>query len=397
MTGALSDIRVLDVSTGVAGPFCARLLGDFGADVVKVEPPGGDPARGLEPLVPERDGGLRSAFFAYLNADKRGIVVDLESAGGQALFRALARQADVVVESYPPGYLDDRRVGYDLLDAARPGIILTSITPFGQSGPWRDRPGDDLTAYALSGWAQSNGLAGKPPLKGSGYQASYLAGLAGFLGTLAALVHRERGGEGQHVDVSVLEALTEIYGPRFLGAQHSGPDGAVGAPRERLDFVSGPVPCADGYFALTLSRAHFWRDAMNELGLPELATDEHFWSRLANREDLAAKVQPAIARRGKAELFEKLSALRVVSGMVLSTEELYADPHVRERGFFVDLEQPGLGRVPMPGAPFKMSETPFAYRRPAPELGQHTDEVLSEYLGLAPEDVAALRASGEVA
>src|SRR5581483_3382170 len=142
MTGALSDIRVLDVSTGVAGPFCARLLGDFGADVVKVEPPGGDPARGLEPLVPERDGGLRSAFFAYLNADKRGIVVDLESAGGQALFRALARQADVVVESYPPGYLDDRRVGYDLLDAARPGIILTSITPFGPSGPWRDRPGD---------------------------------------------------------------------------------------------------------------------------------------------------------------------------------------------------------------------------------------------------------------
>ncbi len=403
MAAVLSDIRVLDVSTEVAGPYCARLLGDFGADVIKVEPMAGDPGRELEPLAgdgPTEAAGAkgdRSSFFAFLNTNKRGIALDLESTQGQALFRALARQADIVVESFAPGHLDERRVGYDLLEAARPGIILTSITPFGQTGPWRLRPGNDLTAYALSGWAQMNGHAGKPPLKGSGYQASFVGAVAGFLGTVSALLFRDSDGSGQHVDVSILEALTETYGPRFLGAQHADAQAEARAKGNFQDFISGPVPCKDGYFALTLSRAHFWRDAMTELGLPELATDDIFWSRVGRRDELAAKVQPAIARREKYELFDRLSMLRVVSGMVLTTEELYVNPHARDRGFFAKVEQPGLGQVEMPGAPFKMTGTPFEYRRPAPRFGEHTDEVLRELLGLADADVAALRQSGDIA
>ncbi|HXH22465.1 MAG TPA: CoA transferase [Dehalococcoidia bacterium] len=396
MAGALSDIRVLDVSTEVAGPYCARLLGDFGADVIKVEPLGGDPGRRLDPLVDGVDEPDRSAFFAFLNANKRGICLNLDTLQGQAMFRALARQADIVVESFPPGYLDERRVGYDLLDAARPGIILTSITPFGQTGPWRDREGADITAFALSGWADINARAGGPPLKGSGHQASFVAAVAAFLGTLAALIHRDRTGEGDHVDVSTLEALTEIFGPRFLAAQHGATADRPMSPGV-TDFMAGPVPCRDGYFSLTLSRAHFWRDAMNELGLSELATDEHFWSRQANRADLARKVEPAIAQRGKYELFERLSTLRVVSGMVLTTKELYENPHVRDRGFFVEVEQPGIGRVEMPGAPFKMGATPASYRRPAPRLGEHTDEVLAEMLALTADDIEGLRHAGDIA
>jgi formyl-CoA transferase len=397
MAAALSDIRVLDLSTEVGGPYCAKLLADFGADVIKVEPLRGDPGRMLEPLARGADSSQASAFFAFLNTNKRGIALNVDSTEGQALFRALARQADIVVESFAPGFLDQRRVGYDLLDAARPGIILTSITPFGQDGPWREREGNDLTAFALSGWAQINANAGGSPLKGSGHQASFVAGVVAFLGTLAALWRRDRDGTGQHVDVSVLEALTEAYGPRFLQAEHGGFEVARTLGRERNDFMAGPVPCADGYFSLTLSRAHFWRDAMNELGLPELARDEIFWNRQGGREELAAKVEPALAERGKYELFDKLSTLRVVSGMVLSTEELYANPHVRERGFWVDVEHQGIGRVEMPGAPFKMSGTPAAYLRPAPRLGEHTDDVLCDLLGLDAVGLAGLRRAGDIA
>ncbi len=388
MPSALSDIRVLDLSRDVAGAFCARLMGDFGADVIKVEPRGGDPCRGLAPLKDGAPGDGQSILFAYLNTNKRGITLDIESPGGASLLHGLACKTDVVVESFAPGYLDALGAGFDGLETLRPGIILTSITPYGQTGPWRDREGNDLTAFALSGWASLNSSAGGPPLKGSGHQASYVGGLAGFFGTLSALVYRDRHGVGQQVDVSILEALTEIYGPRFLQAQHTGVDGGG---RERDDFMGGPVPCQDGYFSLTLSRAHFWRDAMNELGLPELADAEHFWGRQGHRAELAARVEPKIARRGKYELFEALSTLRVVSGMVLTTEELYANPHLLERGFFVEVDQPGLGRVEMPGAPFKMGATAFEIRRPAPRLGEHTSEVLEELLGLSDAGLEELR------
>ncbi len=390
MPAALSDIRVIDLSTDVAGPFCARLLADFGADVIKVEPPAGEPGRSLPPRKEGAAGPEASIFFAYLNSNKRGMTLDIESKAGQSLLRALVRGADVVVEGFRPGYLDSLGLGYDRLESARPGLVMTSITPFGQTGPWSEREGNDLTIYALSGWASINGLPDMPPLKGSGCQASYVGALAGFLGTLSALVYRDRHGVGQQVDVSVLEALTELFGPRLLQAQHAGQEPI----REKADFMKGPVEAKDGYFSLTLSRAHFWRDAMNELGLPELAEGELFWDRARHRAELSTLIEPKIRERGMHELFDKLSTLRVVSGMVLTTEDLYSDPHIRDRGFFSEIEQPALGSVEMPGAPFKMTETPWELRRPAPRLGEHTDEVLKEMLSLSEEEIAALRKDG---
>ncbi len=393
MASALADLRVLDISTDVAGPFCARLLGDFGADVIKVEAPSGDPARDLLPFKDALPGPEHSGFFAYLNTNKRGMTLDLTSVAGQALFRALVTRADIVVESMPPGRLDEMALGYERLEAAKPGLVLTSITPFGQTGPWRDRQGNDLTAYALSGWASINGMPDGPPLKGSGWQASFVGGLAGFFGTLSALVYRDRHGVGQQVDVSVVEALAELFGPRLLQVEHAG----VESKREKPDFFRGPVACRDGYFSLTISRAHFWRDAMNELGLPELAENEQFWNRMQHRAELSAKVEPKIAERSKRELFDQLALLRVVCGMVLTTEELYSDPHVRDRAFFVEVDQPGIGRVEMPGAPFKMTATPWSLRRPAPGPGEHTDEVLRDLLALDDDDIAGLRREGVVA
>ncbi|MGH2588975.1 MAG: CaiB/BaiF CoA transferase family protein, partial [Dehalococcoidia bacterium] len=278
---ALQDLRVLDLSGQVAGPFCAKLLADFGAEVVKVEPPGGEAGRRLAPL---------GAFFLYLNTSKRGITLDITTTTGAAIFRRLVREVDVIVESFPPGFLDALSLGFEALESARPGIILTSVTPFGQTGPWRDLPANELVAYACSGWASVNGWPDREPLKGSGYQASFQAGLAAFNATMAAVVHRDRHAQGQHVDISILEPSVATFAPALLTAQYRGEP----QTRQRGDFQRGPVPAADGYFSLTLSRAHFWRDAMNELGLPELAHDERWYEASYRQEhhgDVADLVQ----------------------------------------------------------------------------------------------------------
>jgi crotonobetainyl-CoA:carnitine CoA-transferase CaiB-like acyl-CoA transferase len=391
---ALEDLRVLDLSGQVAGPFCAKLLADFGADVIKVEPPGGEAGRDLPPFIDDQPGPERSAFFLYLNTSKRGVTLDITAPAGADVLRRLVQKADVVVESFAPGTLDRLGLGFDELERLRPGIILTSITPFGQTGPWRDRPINDLVAGALSGWASVNGWPDRAPLKPSGYQASFQAGLAAFLATMNAVVHRDRTGEGQHADVSILEPSVATFAPALLQAQyHSEPLG-----RRRGDFQRGPVPTRDGYFSLTLSRAHFWRDAMVELGLPEIGHDERFYEasyRQEHHQEVAPLVEAKLAERGKRELFEALGTLRVVGGMVLTTEELFADPHVRARGYLVPLAHPDAGTLDYPGAPFKMSRTPWSPSRPAPRLGEHTDEVLRG-AGLPAEEIARLRAEGVV-
>jgi len=388
----LDDLKVLDLSGQVAGPYCAKLLGDFGADVIKIEPPQGEVGRRLPPLDPERLGPEASAFFLYLNSNKRGITLDVTTPTGADLLRRLAEDADMIVESFAPGTLEALGLGFDVLEALRPGIILTSVTPFGQTGPWRDLPINELIAYACSGWASTTGRPEREPLKGSGYNASFQAGVAAFDATLGALIHRDRAGVGQQVDVSILDASVASFGPGILGAQHRGDPGG----RQSGSFQRGPVAAADGHFSLTLSRAHFWRDAMNELGLPQFAEDpKYFQGRHEHGEAVAPLVEAKIAARGKRELFEALGRLRVVGGMVLTTEELFDDPHVRARAFLVELDHPAAGTLKYPGAPFKMSKTPFELRRPAPLLSQHTAEVLEE-IGIARAELTVLRARGVI-
>jgi crotonobetainyl-CoA:carnitine CoA-transferase CaiB-like acyl-CoA transferase len=393
---ALDDLRVLDLSAGVAGPLCARLLADFGADVIKVEPPGGERGRRLAPFFPDDTGQPppwteRSAFFAYLNANKRGLTLDLATSSGRALLRRLVRTADIVVESAPPGEPAARGLGYTDLERLRPGVIVTSVTPFGQQGPAAGQPADDLTLYARSGWASVNGRDDGPPLKGSGYQASFQAGLAAFDATLGAVLGRDRFGTGQHVDVAMLDPVVASFAPALLAAQYRGEPPA----RKRGDFSSGPVPTRDGHFALTLSRAHFWRDAMNELGLHDLAEDARFYEtsyRQAHSAEVAPRVEAAIAARGTRELFDALGTLRVVGGMVLTTADLFDDPQVAARAALVEQEGPDGHPFRRPGAPFLMSATPWQQRHPAPRLGEHTAELLAE-VGVTATGLARLRAA----
>ncbi len=373
---ALDDLRVLDLSTGVAGPFCGRLLAGFGADVLKIEPPGGEEGRDLPPFFDGVQGPERSAFFRWLNAGKRMAEINVRSLHGANELRRLAQQADLVIESFGPGRLDQLFAGYHELSRLNPGLIMISLSPFGQEGPWRDRPLDDLTAYALSGWAHLNGRPGREPLKGSGYQASFQAGISAFIATLGALFHRDRTGEGQQVDVSLLDATVASFAPALLAAQYEGEPLRPRPP----DFTGGPVPAADGYFSLTLSRGHFWRDAMNELGLPELAFDERFYEpsyRQQHAKEVAAVIEGRIAKRGIRELFDALARLRVVCGMVLSTADLYANEHVAARRFMQPLSRADGGTVLAPGAPFRMSRTPWRERMAAEPLGAYTEEALA--------------------
>ncbi|HLZ70258.1 MAG TPA: CoA transferase [Dehalococcoidia bacterium] len=372
---ALDDLRVLDLSTGVAGPFCGRLLAGFGADVLKIEPPGGEEGRGLPPFFDEVEGAERSAFFRWLNAGKRMAGLNVLSAEGAKTVRRLARDADLLLAGYAADRLLAVGAGSIDLRAENPGLIVVSLGPC-EEGPWRDLALDDLTAYALSGWAALNGRPGREPLKGSGYQASFQAGIAAFIAALGAVFHRDRTGEGQHVDVSLLDATVASFAPALLAAQYEGEPLKPRPP----DFTGGPVPAADGYFALTLSRGHFWRDAMNELGLPELAFDERFYEpsyRQQHAKEVASIVEERIARRGARELFDALARLRVVCGMVLSAADLYANEHVIAREFMQPLARPDGGTLPAPGAPFRMSRTPWRDALPSARLGEDTEAALA--------------------
>ncbi len=392
--GALNDLRVLDLSHDVAGPFCGKMLGDLGAAVIKVEPVEGESGRALPPLIEGRQGPEASAFFQYLNTSKRGITLDLDRSEGIRVLQQLVRSADIVVESYAPGALTAMGLGYDRLEALHPGVILTSITPFGQDGPWRDLPINDLLAYAISGWASVNGRPDGAPLKGSGFQASFQAGVAAYIATMAAVVHRDRSGVGQQVDISVLDPVIASFAPALASSQYDGRP----SDRRPATFQSGPVRSADGYFALTLSRAHFWRDAMIELGLPQYAHDERFYEstyRQAHTAEISSEVEARIAARGKQDLFDAMSLRRVVSGMVLTTQELFENPHVRERGYFTSVTHPDSGTLEQPGAPFKLSATPWQASRPAPQLGEHTEVVLAE-AGFDAGEIARLRESGVI-
>ncbi|MCC6238232.1 MAG: CoA transferase [Dehalococcoidia bacterium] len=365
--GALADIRVVDLTSSIAGAWCSRLLADFGADVVVVEPPEGCPLRRLEPFAVDASTGERfSIAAAYVMANKQSVVIDEANGEGAALLAALIRRAHVVLTSDASGRT---------LVEERPDQVHVSITPHGLDGARAGWAGNDLTAWALSGWASVNGLADRPPLKGSGSNASMVAGIGAFAATLAALVARDRDGQGQRVDVAETEVLATTFSPSMLRSLYQGRPEARDA---RVDMTTGPVPVRDGYFALTISRAHFWRDAMNLLGLTDLAEDQRFeasWYRQQHRDDYVPRVEERMAQWTKMDLFDALATLRVVAGPVLTMDELTANPHLRAREYFTRPASGGGADPEFPGAPFRMSGTPWHLERPAPRTGADLEAV----------------------
>lgn len=397
---ALAGLNVIDIADGIGGGYCTRLLAGLGAAVLKVEPPGrGDATRAAGPFpgdVPDPD---RSGLFLHLGAGKRSITLDLETDGGRAILKRLLRDADVLVESYRPGTLAGWGLGPDELAAINPRLIVTSVTWFGQDGPYRDYAGSELAAWALGGYLMLTGDDGREPLKAYGSQAQYQAGLQAAVGTMAAVLARQSGAPGQQVDVSATEAITFVLGGvpqayyfrrhevRRVGAR------LLGLPPHAF-YPSTLRPCQDGWVHVHTNVRHpdLLAVLMEE---PRLADPEVLETPAGHADEMDALMDRWLARHPKQEVVERSQELRVPNTAVQTPAEVFHDPHLRERGYFVTVDHPAAGAVEQPGAPFEMAGTPWQARS-APLLGEHTREVLGAELGYPPEDIVRLRDRGVI-
>ena len=387
--GALHGIRVIDMSTSVSGAWCARMLADFGAEVALIEGLNGHPARRLGPF----DDDEKSVVAEYVLANRPSAVLDIAHASGIAALQSAISRADVFVCSVSPDELTAAGLNIERLRQSNPRLIICSITPHGSTGVRATRPGNNLTASALSGWASINGLDDQPPLKASGLQGSYCSGTMAYGSIVSALLARskQKPHRGQFVDVSELEVMASAFGPALLAGQYQGSPPSRNA---KVDMSTGPVPVKDGHFALTISRPHFWRDAMNVLGLDDLADDPRWatsWYRQQHSEEYVDRAQEKLASWNKMDLFDTLAALRNIAGPVLETDELAENEHLRAREFFQTPEHDG---PEFPGPAFKMSASPPRLVIRAPEPGENTAEILRTFAGLDEQAIDALFASG---
>ena len=403
---ALSDITVLDFTHWIAGPYCSKLLADYGADVVKVERPGsGDAARAMGPFPNDEPHPEKSGTFLHLNTNKRSITLDLKTDGGRRAALALAARADVAIESFRPGTMERFGLGFDALSAANPALVMTSISNFGQTGPYRDWRGSEIIFYGMGGELYSTGVREREPVKLGGTVGMYQAGAVAAYATLGAIFAARDEGAGQRVDVSLMETQAGSIDRRMsmlLAYQYNGDvSGRVpmGSASGSGGYPSGTYPCADGYFQVTGGNNYFDR-ARDMLGNPpELAGDEWLTPEAQMDDEMAglfdAVFYPWLLDRTKREIWETAQRSKVLSGPLNTMEDLNRDPVFRERGAFAEIDHPIAGELTYPGRPFIMGATPWAIRRPAPTLGQHTDEILSE-IGATAEEVEDMRARGAV-
>ena len=384
--GPLKDVRVLDLTRYLAGPFATQLLADYGADVVKIERREG---REFRASASDPD----SYFFLSANSGKRSITVDLRKEQGRELLLRLLRRCDVLIENFRPGVMARLGLGADELLARFPGLIVCSVSGFGADGPYADRPGFDQIAQGMSGFMSITGTAESGPTRAGIAIADLLAGIFAASGIQLALLERERTGRGQLVETSLLEAMVGVLswgaGMYFERGKAPGPAGQ----HHPLSAPYGRFRARDGYLNIAAGSEPMWRELARELGRDDWLTDERFahpGQRLRHRDELTAELEDALASAGVDRWVERLNAAGVPAGPVLDIEQVFSDPQVLARRMLVELPHPELGTFLTTGLPVKLSESPGAIERRPPLHGEHTEEVLSE-LGLSPGEIAALR------
>jgi CoA:oxalate CoA-transferase len=389
----LSGVKVLDLTRVLSGPFCTALLGDLGADVIKVEAPEGDSVRGQGAI---RDG--LSWYFAQFNRNKRSVRLDLRKPAAKAILARLIERSDVLVENFRPGVL--ARMGFDddRLKALQPRLVTCSINGFGSTGPYRDRPAFDFIAQAMSGFMSVNGGPDDPPLRSGLPISDLVAGLYAALSITAAVLHARATGQGQRAEVSLTNGLVSLLAyiatntfATGVTPPRSGNDHPIAAPY-------GLFPTRDGQIALAPADDAFFRRLADALGEPGLKTDPLYATqpaRVANRARINAIVGGKLAGNTTAYWVETLNAAGVPCGPVNSVADVFADPQIQAQQMVIDVDHPGHGLVRMLGFPIKLSETPCRVRRSAPRLGEHSDEVLAE-LDYSEAERAAWRRDGVI-
>jgi len=401
---ALSDIKILDFTQHVAGPYCTKLMAGQGADVIKVERPDiGDVARRLGPYpkdVPHRE---RSGLFLHLNTNKRSVTLDLTMDAGRNIALQLAAEADVVVESFRPGTMAAFGLEYGSLKAVNPNLVVTSISNFGQTGPYRDFRGSDIIFYAMGGEMTGTGLADREPIKLGHNVILYQAGATASVATMGALFLAGDldGGLGQHVDVSLMETQVGSIDRRMstlIAYQYTGETSS----RESLggsSYPNGIFPCENGYFAIAGGRVYFPR-SVRMMGSPESLQDPKWYTAQAQsdpglKDEFEQIFYPWILSRSKEQAWAEAQGARVLSAPLNTMEDLASEPFFNARGVFDQVDNPEAGSMKQPGRPFNMSETPSPGSRPAPILGQHNQEVLT-HLGYTNQEIACLREMGAI-
>ena len=400
--GALAHVKVLDLSRVLAGPWAAQLLADLGAEVIKVERPQvGDDTRGWgPPFLQDRDGRdtADAAYFLCTNRNKRSVTLDLSSAAGQAIVRQLVARADVLVENYKVGGLAQYGLDYASLKAEFPRLVYCSITGFGQTGPYAARAGYDFLMQAMGGLmsvtGRSNAEVGAGPLKVGVAVTDLLTGLYASTAILAALAHRDRSGQGQHIDLALLDVQVACMANQSMNYLYSGvaPQRLGNAHPNIVPYQD--FPTADGDVIVAVGNDAQFMRLCGVLGQPAWAQDARFATneaRVTNRIELIRRLREQTLQRSTAQWVGALEAADVPCGPINTMAQVFADPQVLARELQVAVEHPHAGRIPLVANPIKLSATPVAYERAPPTLGQHTDEVLGNELGFDAEQLAQLR------
>ncbi|MEX0801491.1 MAG: CoA transferase [Dehalococcoidia bacterium] len=395
-SSSLQDLRVLDLSNGIAGAYCCKLLAGYGADVIKVEPPDGDPTRRRGPFPEDRPHRETGALWLYLNTGKRGLTLDLSQATGQRLFRRMVEDANIIVESFQPGHMESLGLGFEPLRSIKRRIVLVSVTPYGQSGPKSGWRATNLTSFASGGQMSLTGEPDREPLVNGGSQAEYQTGLQAFAAAALAAHQADSLEVPQHVDISAQECMAsalELYLPWWAYLKRD-------ISRRRGNVLSGMVgvfPTSDGHVGLHIMPRN-WPWFARVIGREDLIDDPRFRdnvARLQNNDELEAIVYAWAAQRKAKDVYRDAGAGRAPIAFVHSLTDLLESEQLRERAYFEEIEHPAAGRQSYPGAPFHMSEVAWEQRR-APLLGEHNVEVYCEELGLSGTELSRLRAAGVV-
>jgi formyl-CoA transferase len=393
----LDGLRIIDLTRVLAGPFCTMLLGDLGADVIKVEAPGrGDDTRQWgPPFTPTGE----SAYFLSANRNKRSLTLNLKSEAGRRVLRELIGLGDLLIENFRVGTLETWGLDYDALQRLRPGLIYCTITGYGYTGPYRQRPGYDFIVQAMSGFMSVTGPAEGEPFRAGVAIADLASGLFACNAVLAALFARERGGGGQRIDISLLDcqlALMSYVASNYL---------VSGEPPKRYGNAHpNIVPyeafrASDGYFAFAAGNDAQWAKFCERIGKTELANDPRFATnpkRLENRTALVGRLNELFAERPVAAWLELCEEIGLPAGPINTIDRVLADPQVAARGLRLEVEHAAEGALPLLGSPFTIPTAPAEVRLAPPTLGQHTEEILRELLGYGPETLTELRAAGAI-
>lgn len=398
---ALEGIRILDLTRIFSGPYCAMLFADMGAEVIKIEPPGGEIIRDNPPMVKEGEGGpddrSRSGYFLTLNRNKYGITLNLKHPKGVGIFKELVKVGDVVLENYAPGVMKRLGIDYPVLREINPRIIMCSISGFGQWGPYSERIAFDVTSQAMSGLMSITGYPDSPPTRVGTSLGDVNASVHAAFAIMAALWQREKSGVGQYIDCSMQEAMVSILEGAIvrwtIGKELLTPIGS----HNPHDAPMGAYKCKDGYIIIATVGDEHWHRFCRAIGRPEWASDPGYRTKRQRWEKkliLAEEIEKWTANYTVKEAGEILDRERVANSPILNIQQVVDDPHLNARGYFVEVEHPIIGKAKIPGIPFKFSETPGEVERPSPLVGEHNELILGKYLGISSAEVKQLKEEG---